>query len=129
MKDKSEILQIHDQWIGLEKSGKETSVLGLCSKDVVWLVPGLGMLQGEEEIHAFLVSQPETVIVSIDTFDIAVETSSELAVKRARFCTTLIVEGSEIRVNGGHIWTLRKNSEICQWQVTSVAWAMEDENS
>jgi hypothetical protein len=129
MNDKSEILGIHDQWISLEKSGKEKDVLGLCSPDVVWLVPGLGMLEGVEEVHSFLVSQPESAIVSIDTFNVSVEVSNELAVKRANFFTTLMDNGSELRVKGAHIWTLRKHSETGQWQVASVAWAIEDENS
>jgi len=129
MNDKSEILRIHDHWIGLEKSGKEKDVLGLCSQDVVWLVPGLGMLQGVEEVHSFLIGQPETIIASIDTFNVAVEVSSELAVKRAKFCTTIMDNDSEVRIRGAHFWTLRKNLETRQWQVTSVAWAVEDDNS
>ncbi|MGE3703406.1 MAG: hypothetical protein AB7G08_32430 [Hyphomicrobiaceae bacterium] len=129
MNDKSEILRIHDQWISLEKSGREKNVLGLCSQDVVWLVPGLGMLQGVEEIHSFLIGQAETVIASIDTFNVTVEVSSELAIKRAKFCTTFMDNGSELRISGAHIWTLRKSRETRQWQVTSVAWAIEDKNT
>lgn len=129
MNDKSEILRIHDQWISLEKSGKEEDVLELCSKDVVWLVPGLGMLQGVEEVHSFLISQPASAISTIDTLNVALEVSNELAVKRANFCTTFMNNGSELRIRGTHLWTLRKNSETRQWQVASVAWAIKDENS
>jgi len=129
MNDKSEILKIHDQWIALEKAGKEKDVLELCSQDVVWLVPGLGMLQGVEEIHSFLISQPETIVVSIDTFNVAIEISTDLAVKRANFCTTFMDSESEVRVRGAHLWTLRKDLETGEWQVTSVAWAIEDGNS
>jgi len=103
MNDKSEILRIHDQWISLEKSGKAKDVLGLCGQDVVWLVPGLGMLQGVEEIHSFLRKQPETAISTIDTFNVAVEVSNELAVKRANFCTTFMNKGSELRGRRGRV--------------------------
>jgi len=129
MNDKSEILKIHDQWIALEKAGKEKDVLELCSRDVVWLVPGLGMLQGVEEIKSFLISQPETIIVSIDAFNVAIEISIDLAVKRANFCTTFIDNESEVRVRGAHLWTLRKTLETGEWQVTSVAWTIEGGNS
>lgn len=115
MNDESEILRIHDEWIGLEESGNEEGILKLCSKDVVWLVPDLGELQGVEEVRRYLIGQPETVIVSIDTSNVAVEVSSELAVKRARFCTTFIDGGSETKVAGTHIWTLRKDRQAGQW--------------
>ncbi|WP_328185268.1 hypothetical protein [Marinobacter sp. OP 3.4] len=51
MNDDSEILRIHHEWIGLEESGKDEGILKLCSKDVVWLVPGLGALHGVEEVR------------------------------------------------------------------------------
>lgn len=129
MSDESEILQIHNEWIGLEESGKEEGILKLCSKDVVWLVPGLGELQGVEEVRAYLTGQPETVIGSIDTSNVALEVSNELALKRARFCTTFIDGGKEAKVTGAHIWTLRKDRQAGQWQVTSVAWVIDADNS
>jgi len=129
MDDESEILRVHHEWIGLEKSGKEEEVLNFCSKDVVWLVPGLGALQGGEAVHSYLISQPATVIVSIDTSDVAVEVSNELAVKRANFCTTFMDGATEAKVTGTHIWTLRKDRQAGQWQVTSVTWVIDAETS
>jgi len=87
------------------------------------------MLQGVEEIHSFLISQPETIVVSIDTFNVAIEISTDLAVKRANFCTTFMDSESEVRVRGAHLWALRKDLETGEWQVTSVTWAIEDGNS
>jgi len=78
---------------------------------------------------AFLISQPETIIVSIDAFNVAIEISTDFAVKRANFCTTFVDGESEVRVRGAHLWTLRKNLETGEWQVTSVAWTIEDGNS
>lgn len=125
MNDESEILKIHDDWIGLEESGKEEGVLKFCCKDVVWLVPGLGELQGVEEVRSYLMGQPETVIVSIDTSNVAVEVSNGLAVKRARFCTTFMNGDIEAKITGTHIWTLRKNRQAGQWQVTCIAWVID----
>jgi ketosteroid isomerase-like protein len=129
MNDESEIRRIHDEWIRLEESGKQEGILKFCGKGVVWLVPGLGELQGIEEIRSYLVGQPETVIVSIDTFNVEVEVSNELAVKRARFCTTFMDGDAEAKVTGTHIWTLRKDRQEGQWQVTSVAWVIEAKSS
>lgn len=127
--DKGAILRIHDEWIELEASGKAEGILGLCSQDVVWLVPGLGALQGIEEVRDFLIGQPETVIVSIDTFNVAVEVSDELAVKSARFSTTFMDGGASVTVTGMHIWTLRKDSQTGHWRVTSVAWVIDADAS
>ncbi|PWG61232.1 nuclear transport factor 2 family protein [Spiribacter halobius] len=129
MNDECEILRIHREWIGLEESGKEEGILKFCSRDVVWLVPGLGEVQGIEAVRSYLIAQPETVIVSIDTFNVAVEVSNELAVKRARFCTTFMDGATEAKVRGTHIWTLRKDRQEGQWQVTSVAWVIDAETS
>lgn len=129
MDDESEILRIHREWIGLEKSGKEEEVLKFCSKDVVWLIPGLGAIEGVEAVHSYLTVQPVTIIVSIDTSDVAVDVSNELAVKRAKFCTTFMDGATEAKVTGTHIWTLRKNSDSGLWQVTSLAWVIDAEIS
>lgn len=129
MNDESEILRIHREWIGFEESGKEEGILKFCSRDVVWLVPDLGELQGVEAARSYLFAQPETFIVSIDTFDVTVEISNELAVKRARFRSTFMDDVTETKVRGAHIWTLRKDRQAGQWQVTSVAWAIDSDTS
>jgi len=129
MSDESEILKIHYTWLELEESGKGLQVLNLCERDVVWLIPGLGMLEGIDNIKSFLSNQLEATITRIDTFDVEVEVSGGLAVKKARFCTTLMDEVSEVQVKGAHIWTLRRNNESNQWQVSSVAWSIEDDCS
>lgn len=124
-----DILRLHDEWVALESSGQEKGVLELCDNDVVWLVPGLGMLEGVEEVGAFLNGQPRTTLLSIDTFGIEVEVSGALAVKRARFCTTFLDEGAERRIKGAHLWTLRKDTAANQWRVTTVAWTIEDDSA
>lgn len=129
MNDENEILRIHENWIGFEKSGNEQGVLKLCTEDVVWLVPGMGMLQGVDEVRSFLNGQPGATIVSIDTFDIAVEVADKLAVKRANFCTRFVENGVELSVTGTHIWTLRKDSQTACWRVASVAWVIAPEPS
>lgn len=129
MNDESDILRIHDEWIRLEESGNEEGILRLCSQDVTWLVPGLGELTGIEAIRSFLVGQPVTEIASIDTFNIAIEVSGELAVKKANFCTTVMDGEDEVKVTGTHIWTLRKRGRPGHWQVTSVAWVIDANNS
>lgn len=125
MNDEREILRIHSDWIELERSGKERDVLGFCCQDVVWLVPGLGALRGIEEVRRFLDDQPDTVIVSIETFDTSVEISNELAVKSANFRTTLLDNGVELSMTGTHVWTLRKNHQKGRWLVTHVAWVID----
>ncbi len=74
-------------------------------------------------------AQPESAIVSIHTSNVAVEVSNELAVKRARFCTTFMDGDTEAKVTGTHIWTLRKDRQAGQWQVTSVTWVIDAETS
>jgi hypothetical protein len=126
MNDENDILKIHDKWLALEESGNTLEVLDLCDRDVAWLVPGSGMLKGIDEVRSFLGSQSGATIISIDAFDVEVELSGTLAVKKARFCTTLMDGASELQVKGAHIWTLRKNDESNQWQVASVAWSIDD---
>lgn len=127
MNEESEILKIHRQWLDLEKSGNGIEVLNLCDRDVVWLIPGLGMLEGIDDIRSFLLAQPESAIIDIETIDVKIEVSGTLAVKKARFCTTILEGTSEIDVKGAHIWTLRKRSGKEQWRVASVAWSIEDD--
>ena len=129
MNEESEILKLHYQWLELEKSGKGIEVLNLCDRDVVWLIPGLGVLEGKDDISSFLFAQPESVITDIKTFDVKIEVSGTLAVKKARFCTTILDGTSEIEVKGAHIWTVRKRNRKEQWQVASVAWSIEDDRS
>jgi len=129
MNDEAEILRIHHDWIGLEESGEAEGILKFCSKDVVWLVPGLGELQGVDAVRSYLIAQPETIIVSIDTFNVVVEMSNELAFKRAGFCTTFIDGAAEAKVKGTHIWTLRKDRHEGQWQVSSVSWVIDAKTS
>lgn len=129
MNEESEILKIHRQWLDLEKSGKGIEVLRLCVQDVVWFIPGLGMLKGVDEIRLFLSEQSEAMIIDIETFDVEIEVSGELAVKKARFCTTLRDGMAEIKVKGAHIWTLRKSNGAEQWQVASVAWSIQEDYS
>jgi len=129
MDEKNEILKVHYQWLELEKFGKDIEVLDLCDRDVVWLIPGLGLLKGKDKISSFLDSQPKTVITNIETFDLEIEVSGTLAVKRARFCTTILDGVSEIKVKGAHIWTLQKRNGEDQWQVSSVAWSIENGSS
>lgn len=129
MNDQSEILKLHGKWLALEASGDGRDVLGLCERDVVWLIPGLGMLEGFDEISAFLGTESRATSISIETYDVEIEVSGTLAVKRARFRTTMMDAASQIQVKGAHIWTLRKNKVSNQWQVASVAWSIEGESS
>lgn len=128
MNDEDEILRIHDEWIRLEESGNEKEVLRFCSQDVVWLVPGLGVLRGIEGVRSFLNEQPDATIVSIDAFDVEVEVSGKLAVKRANFCTRFVDDGAEKSAKGTHIWTLRKDRKTEQWRVTSLTWVITPDN-
>ena len=127
MNKESEILKIHRQWLDFEKSGKGIEVLNLCDRDVAWLIPGLGMLEGIDDIRSFLLAQPESAIIDIETFDVKIEVSGTLAVKKARFCTTILDGTSEIDVKGAHVWILRKRNRKGQWKVASVAWSIEDD--
>lgn len=67
MNDESEILKIHHKWLALEESGNRRDVLSLCKRDVVWLIPGLGMLKGFDEIGSFLGSESAATFISSQT--------------------------------------------------------------
>jgi ketosteroid isomerase-like protein len=129
MNDKREVMDIHQRWIDLEVSGQGAEVLDLCARDVTWLVPGMGMLKGIDKVREFINNQPEVRINHIDTSDIEVELSGSLAVKKANFCTSLTVGSSDSNIKGSHIWTLRKDHHSNRWQVSSVAWVIENNPS
>lgn len=129
MNDRWEVMDIHQRWIDLEVSGQGAKVLDLCTQDVTWLIPGTGMLKGIDNVREFIDNQPEVRINNIDTFDIEVELCGRLAVKKANFYTSLAVGSSDANIEGSHIWTLRKNHQSNRWQVSSVAWVIQNNPS
>lgn len=122
MSDKDDILAIHRKWIALEESGHPDGVLEFCSEDVAWLVPDFGPVRGKAAVRNWLKDQPHSPIERIETSNLVIEVSGDLAVKRTDFVTRFASDDEYDVIRGTHVWTLRRIED--RWQVTAVAWSV-----
>ena len=120
-RDLQDIRDLHDLWIAKELEGDALGVLQLCTDDVQWLAPGLGLLAGKEAARELL-AEPGVEIREIQTGNIRIRGSGSFAYKTATYSTRYATAGSsESRVTRGtHLWILRKTDG--QWQVGLVTW-------
>jgi uncharacterized protein (TIGR02246 family) len=120
-KDIEAIEQIHLRWIEAEKSGNALEVLRFCTDDVRWMVPGSEVLVGKEA--ASLLVHTGTEIVDIQTADVQVCGSGDLAYKTSKYTTRFVSEGrdGEQVSRGSHLWILRKQDND-EWKVALVTW-------
>ena len=128
MSERQAILNLHNQWLALELSGRAEGVLDLCSDDVCWFVPGVGTIVGKQQIHSFLRQQESETLQDIDISEIEIEISGSLAVKKAGFRTRILGDDQEstVEITGTHIWTLRRPARSDRWVVTNVAWVVRE---
>ena len=90
-KDIEAIEQIHRRWIEAELSGNALQVLRFCTDDVRWMVPGAEVLVGKEA--ASLLVHTGTQIVDIETEDVEVCGSGDVAYKTSKYTTRFVAEG------------------------------------
>ena len=120
-KDIRAIEQIHRRWIEAELSGNALEVLRFCTHDVRWMVPGSQVLVGKEA--ASLLVHTGTQIVDIQTADVEVCGSGNVAYKTSKYTTRFVAEGtdSEQVARGTHLWILHKQGNE-EWKVALVTW-------
>ena len=120
-KDIEAIEQIHRRWIDAELSGKALEVLRFCTDDVRWMVPGSEVLVGKEAVS--LLVHTGAGIVDIQTADVEVCGSGEVAYKTSKYTTRFVAEGgdSEQVARGSHLWILHKQDNE-EWKVALVTW-------
>jgi len=116
------IRQVHDAWIAAELRGDLEGVLGLCTPDVRWLVPGRPALEGREA-GLQLLQAGQVDLLDIRTSDLRVEHSGDLALKTSRYETRYRTGGQENAARGTHLWILRR--EEATWRVALVTWQAE----
>ncbi len=120
-KDIDAIEQIHHRWIEAELSGNALQVLRFCTDDVRWMVPGAEVLVGKEA--ASLLVHTGTEIIDIQTADLEVCGSGDVAYKTSKYTTRFVAEGtdSEQVARGSHLWILHKQDDE-EWEVALVTW-------
>ena len=118
-----EIRQVHDAWLAAELRGDVESILRLCTADVRWLVPGRSVLTGRQAGRQLL-QPPQVELVALQTSDLRVEQSGELACKTSRYETRYRTGEQERAVRGTHLWLLRRQK--AGWRVSLVTWQAED---
>jgi uncharacterized protein (TIGR02246 family) len=120
--DVEAIKQIHRRWIEAELSGNAVGVLRFCTDDVRWMVPGSEVLVGKEAARQLLV-HPETGIVDIQTEDVEVSGSGDIAYKTSKYTTRFVAGGRDTEevARGSHLWILRRQDND-EWKVALVTW-------
>ncbi len=120
-KDIEAIEQIHRRWIEAELSGNALGMLRFCTDDVRWMVPGSEVLVGKEGVS--LLVHTGTEIVDIQTTDVEICGSGDVAYKTSKYTTRFVAEGtdSEHVARGSHLWILRKQDNG-EWKVALVTW-------
>jgi uncharacterized protein (TIGR02246 family) len=120
--DVEAIKQIHRRWIEAELSGNALGVLHFCTDDVRWMVPGSEVLVGKEAARRLLV-HTGTGIVDIQTEDVEVSGSGDIAYKTSKYTTRFVTGGRDTEevARGSHLWILRKQDNE-EWKVALVTW-------
>ena len=120
-KDIEAIQQIHRRWIQAELSGNALEVLRFCTDDVRWMVPGSEVLVGKEAVSLLVHTGQE--IVDIQTADVEICGSGDVAYKTSKYTTRFVAEGtnSEQVARGAHLWILHKQDNE-EWRVALVTW-------
>ena len=115
------IEQIHRRWIEAERSGNALEVLGFCTDDVRWMVPGSQVLVGKGA--ASLLFHAGTEIVDIQSTDMQICGSGDIAYKTSQYTTRFVAEGTgnERVARGTHLWILHKQQNA-EWKVALVTW-------
>jgi ketosteroid isomerase-like protein len=121
--DVEAIKEIHRRWIEAELSGYALGVLHFCTDDVRGMVPASEVLVGKEAARQLLV-HTGTGIVDIQTEDVEVSGSGDIAYKTSKYTTRFVAGGSrdtEEVARGSHLWILRKQDNE-EWKVALVTW-------
>jgi uncharacterized protein (TIGR02246 family) len=120
--DVEAIKQIHRRWIEAELSGNALGVLHFCTDDVRWMVSGSEVLVGKEAARQLLV-HTGTGIVDIQTEDVEVSGSGDIAYKTSKYTTRFVAGGRDTEevTRGSHLWILRKQDNE-EWKVALVTW-------
>ena len=115
------IEQIHRRWIEAERSGNPLDVLRFCTDEVRWMVPNSQVLVGKEA--ASLLLHTGTEIVDVQTANIQICGSADIAYKTSDYTTRFVAEGTgnERVARGTHLWILHKQQNA-EWKVALVTW-------
>jgi ketosteroid isomerase-like protein len=116
------LIQFQERWLNLELTGRSEELLGLCTDDVVWFPPERKPLVGKLAVKAYLESARYTKIVSIELSDLFLKYSTDLAIKRANFKTTIVIDGQHVVIQGTHLWTLIRAVDAVDWRISNLVW-------
>lgn len=116
------LMEFQERWLNLELTGRSEELLGLCTDDVVWFPPERKPLVGKLAVKAYLESARYTKIVSIELSDLFLKYSTDLAIKRANFRTTIEIDDQNFTVQGTHLWTLIKAGDTAEWRISNLVW-------
>jgi ketosteroid isomerase-like protein len=116
------IRRVQEAWLAAEHRGDIEGVLALCTPDVRWLVPGIGLLVGPEAGRQLL-SESQGKLEAITVTEVRIEVSGGLAYKTGRYEARSRVHGEAQVSRGTHLWILRR--ERASWRVALLTWQAE----
>jgi ketosteroid isomerase-like protein len=116
-RDYQRILELHHAWIEAEIRGDVASILRMCSEEIRFFPPNSKTVEGKSAVGILLQNDLQ-LIEKIETFNLEIEISGNLAYKTASFVTHVKSDTYE----GNHIWILRRHA--FDWQVIVVAWSL-----
>lgn len=116
------LIEFQERWLNLELFGCTEKLLDLCTDDVVWFPPYHRPLFGKPAIKAYLESSAYTKILTIELSDLDLKYSVDLAIKRANFKTTIVIDGQHVVIQGTHLWTLIRAVDAVDWRISNLVW-------
>jgi ketosteroid isomerase-like protein len=115
--DYQRILKLHHAWIEAELRGDVASLLRMCSDEIRFFPPNAKPVEGKSAISTLLQNDLQ-LIEKIETYNLEIEISGNLAYKTASFVTHVKSNTYE----GNHLWILRRYG--FDWQLIIVAWSL-----
>lgn len=116
--DIAAIRATRDPWIKASLERNWDKLLGLCSKDVVFLPPDAPSASGAKACRKFLEGYPEIKKFNFEFDDIT--GAGDHASAHGHFNMVVDMDGSDVKLVGKFVDTFRKDGK--EWRYTAVIW-------
>ena len=121
-----QVERVHSSWIQIEAAGQDTGLLDLCGDDIEFRPPDSPPIIGRAAIKAWLRGGAKDKIQRIETSDLRVRGSDEIAYLTASYKTTFSAANNQKprQTGGSHLWVLQNRTG--KWLISLVSWSHWD---
>ena len=120
--DIAAIRSTRDPWVKACIDRNWDKLLGLCSKDIVFLPPDAPAASGSKACREYLESYPDIKKFKFDFDDIS--GAGNHASARGHFDMVVNMDGSDVKLVGKFVDTFRKDGK--EWRYTAVIWNTDE---